>query len=70
MTELTFHPFVTVNFVDGEVQSAVIDWSGSYDEYADSLGDDEALTLTKAFDTWLTDRGVDLVRHELFSEDD
>lgn len=71
MTELVFMPAVTVTFVDGEVQSTVIDWFDSYDEVASDMDPEAAEPLTWAFDQWLSEQGVlSPSHHHLFPEDD
>lgn len=70
MTEIAFTPLATVTFVDGEVQSVVIDWAGSYDEVASGMSHDDAEPLTWTFDNWLIDQGAVGGRLHLSAEDE
>lgn len=66
MKELTFTPNVTVQFVDAEVQSVVIDWAQSYS----GMDQDADEWLTLEFDNWLRDHGVVGGQMQLFAEED
>ena len=68
MKECTFSPLVTATFVDGEVQSVVVDWGDSQLPVPGAEPEDE-IEMVEAFDAWLVEKAGGF-KYELYPEEE